>query len=1754
MRKFYWSLFIISIFSVLPGGAFSQKNFFKPAGSTELALVPGKQAITPTNFEAVKMDEKEMKSFLWSLPAEKDIIYTRNSTPVLVLPMPDGTEARFHVWESSIQEPGLEAKFPDIKTFAGQGIDDPYATIRFDYSPYFGFRAQILSAQTGRIYIDPYIPGNTDYYISYFHTDNPKRKNVRCLAGTEEKTEGELRAKVAGIQACRGTTLRTYRAAISCNGEYGQAVGGGLAGPTHAAIVTSMNRISGVFELELSIRFVLVANNDLIEYLNPATDPFPNGNNINSSLLSQNQNNTNLRIGSSNYDIGHLFTTADNGLAAPGVVCGNSKAMGASGSSSSFSGDGYDIDYVAHEMGHQFNADHTFNSPFCASDGDSFEPGGGTTILAYAGICDDDDNIQPHSDPVFHGISYDEINSFLTGLGGFCGTSTNTGNTLPQITSMGTNSLSIPVNTPFVLTASATDADGDALTYSWEGWDNGPSSSPFPGQTWNTAGSSLDRPLFRTRLPKVSPSRTFPDPRVTAANYPGLAAPVVMNGLRGEVLALRARDMKFRLTVRDNRAGGGGVVSSGGGGCQSSASFVVKTVGFAPFMVTVPNGGQNYPGGSTQTITWNVSGTDVAPVNTSNVKITLSTDGGLTFPHLITASTPNDGTEDLVIPAVGPSNLARVKIEAIGNIFFDVSNNNFTISGASTPTFDFTTPAATSVVCGSPSASVSLGTTQVSGFSTAIVLTASGNPAGTTVTFAPNPITPGNSTQVTLNNVASLAPGTYNITVTGTAGAIVKTRQLSFVVSAGSGPSITTQPVSQSPCLGGPVSFSVVATGAISYQWQVSTNGGASFSPISGATSSTYNVAVTTAAMNNYQYNVVVTNQCGTVTSSSATLTIASTPVINTQPVSVTVCEGASATFTVASTSPANYQWQMSATAGGPFNNISGATSNTFTIPNVTASMNGSQYHVVVSNLCGTVTSVNVTLSIASGVSITTQPQDANGICIGQTASFSVTAAGPGLTYQWQVSTDGGANYSNITSATAASYTTAAVTSGMNNNRYRVIVSTTCGSPLTSQAAVLTVVPGAMITAQPSSATVCPGDNASFTVTATGATGYQWQVSTNGGTSFTNIPGANTATLNVPAVTGAMNNYQYNVLVSGCATPITSANATLTVTQAPTVTTPPVATSSCVGGSASFSVVTANATTYQWQISTDGGATFNDISGETSASLNLTNLTGTMDGNQVRVIINNTCGGVPVVSSAATLTILAGAAITTQPSNSSACAGTNASFTIVATGAGGYQWQVSTDGGATFNDISGETSATLNLSGITSAMNSNQYRVVIANCGGAGLTSAPATLSIIPGATVTTQPSATSACPGADASFSVVASGATAYQWQVSTNGGTSFTNIAGASSSSLTVPAVSAGMNNNQYQVLVTGACGDVTSTSATLTVSSGASITGQPSATVVCEGANASISVSANGATAYQWQVSTDGGTTFTNISGASNSTLSLNGVTAPMTGNQYQVIVTGACGAVTSSNATLTVNASPTVSANGPATAVCEGSSITLTGSGAVSYSWNNGVTDNVPFTINGTNTFTVTGTDANNCTGTASITVSVNDAPTITVTADDTQLTEGESATLTAVSNPAATAFVWYRNGVVVPGATGNLLVVPHTELGAYTAEATDANGCTGISAAVEIVAGTTAFAFITPNANNGTFKVNFRNEGFLQPTRMVTIYDGKGSLVFKKIHTVNFTTSVDVIDISTRNLSKGIYWLVLSEVNGKRLKSGKLVIQ
>lgn len=610
----------------------------------------GERWVVPTQYRTLGADEAALAKVLAQAPLEGSAAQGVE----LTLPLPDGTFERFQVFNSPVMAPELAARYPQITTYRAIGLDDPHAVARLDHT-IFGFHGMILSPN-GTVFIDPYRRGDTQHYVSYYKSDfvPPAGETFVELGPLGDSQKIRQRVEAMG-EATSGPQLRTYRLAIGATGEYTQYYGGTVAGGM-AGIVTSVNRVTGVYEKEVAVKLVLIANNDLIVYTNAATDPYTNDDGF--TMLDENQATVDAVIGNANYDVGHVFSTGGGGVAYLGVPCQTGmKAMGVTGSPAPV-GDPYDIDYVAHEMGHQFGANHTFNSVTGSCGGGNrngstaYEPGSATTIMGYAGICGADD-IQPHSDDDFHTISFDEIEAYITSDGNSCAVITNTGNH-PPVVEAGTGGFTIPKNTPFTLTGSATDPDGDPLTYDWEEFDLGPAGAPN--------SPSGNAPIFRSFLAVTIPSRTFPK-----------MADIVNNTqVKGEILPSYARNLVFRLTARDNHAS-----PSAGGVAYDSITFSVSgTAG--PFLVTAPNTAVTWQGLSQQTVTWDVASTNIAPVNCANVNIDLSTDGGYTYPTEILHGTPNDGSQAVTVPNVA-STTARVRVSCASSIFFDISNANFTI-------------------------------------------------------------------------------------------------------------------------------------------------------------------------------------------------------------------------------------------------------------------------------------------------------------------------------------------------------------------------------------------------------------------------------------------------------------------------------------------------------------------------------------------------------------------------------------------------------------------------------------------------------------------------------------------------------------------------------------------------------------------------------------------------------------------------------------------------------------------------------------------------------------------------------------------------------------------------------------------------------------------------------------------------------------------------------------------------------------------
>ena len=832
----------------------SAQNFFRDVSESSMQLTAQKRVIIPQKYRTLQLDTTSISSFLRLAPSENKIS-NRDMTPEISIPMPDGTIARFHIWESSVLAPELAAANPNIKTFTGQGIDDRTATIKIDWTE-FGFHAMISSSVTGDVFIDPYDALTKTHYISYFRNDYKKKSIFKEYGplGNKEYLKKMQSVTPDNIQAaiCLGTQLRTYRLAVACTHEYAAAATF-PSSPTKplvlSKITTTINRVNGVFEKELSVRLTLVAGENNIIFESAAIDQFSPGADDNGTILiGESQTVIDAIIGKTNYDIGHTFSTGGGGIAQVGSVCQDGfKAQGVTGSQTP-TGDRYDIDYVAHEMGHQFGASHTFNSNqgFCGENNQwspttNVEPGSGSTIMGYAGICDTD-NLQDTSEAQFHTISFDEIGSFITAS--TCAALTATGNTVPTVNAPA--SYIIPTSTPFVLSGSAIDPNAsDVLTYSWEQADVG-----GPTGVWNAPAG--DAPLFRSFKPASTPVRYFPK----------LSNQISGTSTIGEILPSYARTMHFRLTARDNRASGGGV-------CYA-ATTVTTVATAAPFMVTSPSAsGIVWNVNEFQTVTWNPVGTALAPISAANVAIQLSTDGGLTFATTILASTPNDGTEEIQVPN-NITTQARIRVIAVGNIFYDFSNNNFTIQTAPTATFVFNNPAPAKI-CSGTSGVATLKSGALRGFTTAIALTASQNPAGTTVSFGTASLTPGNSTTLTLNNTGGLAPGTYTVRVTGIAGAVTRTRDISFVIGGPSAPALSTPANDVTAVVINPSFNWALVIGADSYTLEISTS--PTFSTITQSINGIISVPVTltTALAENtiYYWRVKSTNTCGTGTASA---------------------------------------------------------------------------------------------------------------------------------------------------------------------------------------------------------------------------------------------------------------------------------------------------------------------------------------------------------------------------------------------------------------------------------------------------------------------------------------------------------------------------------------------------------------------------------------------------------------------------------------------------------------------------------------------------------------------------------------------------------------------------------------------------------------------------------------------------------------------------------------------------------------------
>ena len=608
------------------------------------------------------LDLSSMKNALQGAPKRDNALTSSN---VIALPNADGKLENFQIFENSSMDPALEAKYPEIKSYMGVGIDDPSARAFFSMSP-LGFKSMVISADKSAVFIEPISKDLTTYSVYR------KQDKAQSLTPFECKVIDVATPTITSNTArpnADDALLRTFRLAMSCTGEYTTYFGGTKA-LALAAINNSITRCNGVFEMDFGARLIIIANTDLVIYTNASTDPYSAAASM-SNWNSQLQSTLTSVIGEANYDIGHLFGATGGGGNAGciGCICTNgSKGSGITSPADGIPmGDNFDIDYVAHEIGHQMGANHTFTHSN-EGTGVQVEPGSGSTIMGYAGITSLD--VQPHSDPYFHAVSIQQVTNNIKAK--TCSVNIATGNAVP--TANAGLDYTIPKSTPFMLTGTGTDANGDALTYDWEQMDS-QTTSAAPSATKTTG---VD---FRSYNPTTSATRYFPKMSSVLTG----ATTTAGTELTVEALPSVARSMNFRLTVRDNHVGGP---------ANNSDDMIVTVNATAgPFSVTAPNTAVSYVGGSSQTITWNVAGTTANGVNCANVDILISTNAGTTWSTLL-AATPNDGTQAVTIPNT-PGTTNRIMVKGTNHIFFDVSNTNFTITAGSTDTVAPTAPTLT---------------------------------------------------------------------------------------------------------------------------------------------------------------------------------------------------------------------------------------------------------------------------------------------------------------------------------------------------------------------------------------------------------------------------------------------------------------------------------------------------------------------------------------------------------------------------------------------------------------------------------------------------------------------------------------------------------------------------------------------------------------------------------------------------------------------------------------------------------------------------------------------------------------------------------------------------------------------------------------------------------------------------------------------------------------------------------------------------
>lgn len=694
------------------------------------------ERILPKEFQLLEVD-----------PNELEIALKEGS---LELVLPDGKISVFKVTSNSNFASGLERRYPMIRNYSIESREDRRIRGKIDFSAQ-GLHVA-LHHPKGEIYIDPYTRGKMKYYLVYYTRDYQVAPEIKAQYDQHEHhflqdpvsfiDQKPVRSPFAR-ELEEAVTLRTFRIAICATGEYTANHGGTVEGAL-AAMNTALNRINFVMESELAIHLQLVENNDELIFFDGNVDPFSDGNP--GQMALENNNYLVANLGSANYDVGHVFGSSCNSVVGVsggvGIVCTGMKGFGASCEISS--SDRFYIGIVCHELGHQFGAEHTWNNCPPAPDGQfngqtAFEPGSGSTIMSYAGSCGNQ-NVAFDADNYYHSNSIEAIKNYIM-TGGNCAESTTVDNHNPTVSANLEGGFFIPIGTPFKLTASGSDMDGDTVFYNWEQFDAGTGSASF-SPIENPRG---DAPIFRSVPPTEDPTRYFPAlNKILSGNFDN-----------SEVLPAYDRKLTFRVTARDQRDVGGGV-------SWDEVTFrATQTAG--PFKVKDESIPVAMEAGSFFEIQWDVANTNLLPVNCQSINIRLSVDGGATFPYSLVENTSNDGQEMVLIPDIS-TETARIMIEAADNIFFDINDSILIVQPATESGYALDISPHEQTTCLPSSVNLNIRSFPTGGFEDSVSLVSADLPPGVQITSKTTFI-PGEEAMVDLDFSQVFEAGDFLITL-----------------------------------------------------------------------------------------------------------------------------------------------------------------------------------------------------------------------------------------------------------------------------------------------------------------------------------------------------------------------------------------------------------------------------------------------------------------------------------------------------------------------------------------------------------------------------------------------------------------------------------------------------------------------------------------------------------------------------------------------------------------------------------------------------------------------------------------------------------------------------------------------------------------------------------------------------------------------------------------------------------------------------